>query len=93
VVVSALALITPIIGIGFAFLSFRPPAVAIPRAAFVVGIWLTLVLLAGVTLLPGTILAWRGNFWSTTRRITFTVVAVAFLIGVPHLAYWRVLPL
>ena len=66
-VFSALAIVTPLIGIGVAFLSFRPGAIAVPRAAFVVGVWIALVSLAGLTLLPGAIAAWRERF-STSRR-------------------------
>lgn len=91
-IVSALALVTPLIGVGVALLSFRPGAVAIPRAAFVVGVWLTLVALAGLPLIPATVRAWRRHFWSPTRRVLFTAVAMGVVIGAPLLAYWKVLP-
>jgi hypothetical protein len=91
-VVSALAIVTPIVGLGVAFLSFRPGAVAVPRAALVVGIWLTFVLLVGVALIPATVTAWRRHFWSPVRRVLFTGVAIGIVIGAPLLAYWKVLP-
>ncbi len=91
-VIGALALATPIIGLVAAFLSFQPGAVAIPRAALVVGIWLTLVSLGGLPLLPAAAHAWRRHFWAPPRRILFTVVAMGILIGVPLLAYWKLLP-
>jgi hypothetical protein len=91
-IVSALAVVTPIVGLGVAFLSFRPGAVAVPRAAFVVGIWLTFVLLIGLPLIPATLMAWRRHFWSPVRRVLFTAVAVGIVIGAPLLAYWKVLP-
>ena len=91
-IVSMLALVTPLVGIGVAFLSFRPGAVAIPRAALVVGVWLTLVSLAGLPLVPATLAAWRRQLWSPSRRILFTSVAMGIVIGAPLLTYWKVLP-
>ena len=91
-ILSGLAILTPNIGIGVAFLSFRPGAIAVPRAAFVAGVWTTLVSLIGLTLLPGAVAAWRERFWTRVRRVVFTGVAAAFGLAVPLLAYWRVIP-
>ncbi|MDB4890904.1 MAG: hypothetical protein JWL61_2759, partial [Gemmatimonadetes bacterium] len=60
--------------------------------AFVVGIWLTFVLLIGLPLIPATLMAWRRHFWSPVRRVLFTAVTVGIVIGAPLLAYWKVLP-
>ena len=92
-VVSLMLFLTPFIGLGVALLSFRPGAVAIPRAALVVGIWLAVVSVAGLTLVAGTALAWRRRFWSVPRRISFTLVALGLLLLGPLLAYWRVIPI
>ncbi|MEP6732492.1 MAG: serine hydrolase domain-containing protein [bacterium] len=90
--ICAMVLVTPIVGIGVAFLSFRPGPVAIPRAASFVGVWLTLVMIAGLTLVPVTLVAWRRHYWSTPRRTVFTGVALGVAIGSPLLAFWRVIP-
>ena len=90
---SALPFASPVIGLGVAFLSFRPGAIALPRAALVVGVWLMLVSLAGLTLVPVAMLAWRREYWSRTRRTTCSLVALAFLVGVPLLGFWKVFPL
>jgi CubicO group peptidase (beta-lactamase class C family) len=89
---SALSLAAPIFGLSVAFLSFRPGPVAIPRAAIAVGIWLTVVSIAGLTLAPMAVTAWRRALWFPARRVVFTAVAVGFVIGAPLLAFWRVLP-
>ena len=86
-IVTVLALLAPVVGLGVAFLSFKPGAMAIPRAAVAVGVWLTLVSLAGLTLVPGAVVAWRHRYWTASRRVVFTAVAVAFLVCAPLLAY------
>jgi hypothetical protein len=44
-----------------------------------------------VGIVVGTILAWWGHFWSTGRRVHYTLVALAALAFAGELLYWNLL--
>lgn len=89
--VAALLLLTPIIALATAFLSFTHPVVAVPRAMGVAGALLIVAMIAGLPLLPAAAIVWRDRMWTPARRVHFTLVALAMLVLAPMLAYWRLL--
>jgi CubicO group peptidase (beta-lactamase class C family) len=90
---AALLVLAPIIGLCTAFLSFSHPLRAVPRAVGVLGYTLLAATVAGIALVPFAVGAWRHRKLSFLRRVHLTLLAAAFVLLVPLLHYWRLLPL
>ncbi len=88
--VSGLIILCPLLMLGWA-LTKPWPVFGVPPILIIV---LSVILLAtglGLVLPVFAVLAWKNKYWSITRRIHFSVIAITALLMLPWLYYWNLL--
>jgi CubicO group peptidase (beta-lactamase class C family) len=91
-VLSSLVILSPVLALTWYFVGdpeLRP--YKIESALYVSLSVLQLAALLGLTLPIFAFKAWKQDYWSTMRRIYFSIVALAGLLMIPFFYYWNVL--